>query len=80
MKGGYGEIEDGVKVVHRSDYNYNEVAQTIADTIIAFACKTADEVKEIRQRAARPSDKALWSRFIQYYLNAYDIALKKVTE
>lgn len=80
VKGGYGEIEDGVKVVHRSDYNYNEVAQTIADTIIAFACKTADEVKEIRQRAARLSDKALWSRFIQNYLNAYDIALKKVTE
>ena len=78
VKGGYCEIEDGVKVVQRSDYNYDEVARNIADTIIKFADKTPDEVNTIRRRASQLSDKALWSRFIEYYLQAYDIALKKV--
>jgi len=43
-KGKYSEIEDGVKVLHRTDYL---------------------------------SRKALWSEFIIYYEQAYDIALKK---
>ena len=32
-----GEIEDGVKVIHRTDYNYSEVADIIKDTVAAFS-------------------------------------------
>ena len=38
--------------------------------------KTEKEVKEIRKRAAEVAEQALWKHFIQYYYEAYDIALR----
>lgn len=77
LKGGkYSELEDGVKVIHRSDYNYSEVADVIRETIVEFASKTDSEVKKIRKHAAAIAEKALWKHFIQYYYEAYDVALR----
>lgn len=45
--------------------------------ITLFADKTDKEVKEIRKRAAEVAEQALWKHFIQYYYEAYDIALRK---
>ena len=75
-KGQYSQIEDGVKVIHRSDYNYSEVADVIRDTIVEFSAKTDAEVKKIRKNAAAVAEKALWKHFIKYYYEAYDIALR----
>ncbi len=72
------EIEDGVKVIHRTDYNYNEVVEVIKDTVVKFANLSAIEMKDIRTRAGKLSKKALWSNFIKYYYKAYEIALRKV--
>ena len=69
-------INDGVEVVHRSDYNYFEVADGIAETISYFSSKTENEIKEIRRNASIVAEKALWKHFIQYYFEAYDIALR----
>ena len=69
-------INDGVEVLHRSDYNDSEVADGIKDTITLFADKSEKEVKEIRKRAADVAEQALWKHFIQYYYEAYDIALR----
>lgn len=69
-------IDDGVEVLHRSDYNDSEVADGIKDTISLFSAKTETEVKEIRKRAVRVAEQALWKHFIQYYYEAYDIALR----
>ena len=74
--GQYSQIEDGVKVIHRSDYNYSEVADVIRDTIVEFSAKTDAEVKKIRKNAAAVAEKALWKHFIKYYYEAYDIALR----
>ena len=71
----YSDLEDGVKVIHRSDYNYSEVADVIKETITEFSNKTESEVKMIRKRAAGVAEKALWKHFISYYYEAYDIAL-----
>jgi glycosyltransferase involved in cell wall biosynthesis len=76
-KGGYSEIEDGVKVVHRTDYNYFEVADTIMDTVLKFSKFTPKEVTSARNHASKLSKKALWSQFIKYYDEAYDLALRK---
>ena len=76
-KGKYSEIEDGVKVLHRTDYNYSEVADGIKDTIARYSCFTKTEVNKCRSNAEKLSRKALWSEFIIYYEQAYDIALKK---
>lgn len=78
--GHQGEIADGVKVIHRTDYNYSEVADVIKDTVAEFSNFTPDKVKEARANAEALSKKALWSEFIKYYYEAYDIALTKAEE
>ncbi len=75
--GHYGELEDGVKVIHRTDYNYSEVADAIKDAVARFSAMTPKEVEACRKKAEALSKKALWSEFIKYYDEAYDIALKK---
>ncbi len=77
VKGGYSEIEDGVKVIHRTDYNYSEVADAIKDTVAQYSNFSTDEVKKCRQNADKLSKKALWKEFIKYYEQAYDMALRK---
>ncbi len=76
-KGGYSEISDGVKVIHRTDYNYSEVADAIKDAVTEYSNLDAAEVKKCRTQAERLSKKALWSHFIKYYEQAYDFALRK---
>ena len=78
--GKYGEIQDGVKVIHRTDYNYSEVADNIKDTVAAFSGFTKKQVDEARKNASQLSKKALWSEFIKFYEEAYDIALCKAEE
>ena len=77
LKHGYSELKDGVKVIHRSDYNYSEVADAIKDTITEFSTLSEKEIKDIRKRAVTISEKALWKHFITYYYEAYDVALRK---
>lgn len=77
VKGADSDLSDGVKVVHRTDYNYNNVADELCETIREFAAMSPDEVKTCRDAAVRLSKKALWSKFIAYYKEAYDIALSK---
>ena len=78
--GHYGELEDGVKVIHRTDYNYSEVADIIKDSVAEFSNYTKKQVETARKNAEKLSKKALWSEFIKYYEQAYDIALRKAEE
>ena len=78
--GRYGEIEDGVKVIHRTDYNYSEVADAIKDTVAEFSAMDKKQVDACRKAADTLSKKALWSEFIKYYYEAYDIALQRAEE
>ena len=78
--GHYGELKDGVKVIHRTDYNYSEVADAIKDAVAEFSNLSAKEVEACRKKAEALSKKALWSEFIKYYDEAYDIALRKADE
>ncbi|MBO7140584.1 MAG: glycosyltransferase [Prevotella sp.] len=75
-----GEITDGVKVIHRTDYNYSEVADYIKDTVALYSRMTKKETDACRKKAEALSKHALWSEFIKYYYEAYDIALRKVEE
>ena len=78
--GHVGEITDGVKVIHRTDYNYSEVADAIKDTVAEFSAMTQKQVDDCRKQAEQLSKKALWSEFIKFYDEAYDIALRKAEE
>lgn len=80
LKGGESEIEDGVKTIHRSDYNFDEVSDTIRDTIIKFTEMDKKQVNAARKNAEKVAERALWKHFIKYYYEAYDIALAKRDE
>lgn len=75
-----GQLKDGVRVIHRTDYNYSEVADAIKDTVAEFSQMTKKQVNDARAAASNLSKKALWSEFIKYYHTAYDIALTKANE
>lgn len=75
--GGKSTIDNGVEVVHRTDYNYNEVADDIKQTVIKYANATKNKQTRMRNNARALSQKALWTNFIEYYYNAYDFALRK---
>ena len=78
--GRQGEITDGVKVIHRTDYNYSEVADYIKDTGAEFSVFTQKQVDACRSNAYKLSKKALWSQFVKYYYEAYDIALRRAEQ
>ena len=72
-----GELEDGVKVIHRTDYNYSEVADAIKDAVANFSNMSKKQIDDCRKHAEALSKKALWSEFIKYYDEAYNIALHR---
>lgn len=83
-KSGFGEwvsrvpqgIETGVGIIHRNDYNAYEAAIEIADQVVDFAAFDDKKIKSVRKKAAAIAEKALWKNFIEYYDQAYSIALK----
>ena len=77
LKGGDSEIEDGVKTIHRSDYNFEEVSESIKETILEFSKFDKTQVASARRAAKKVAERALWKHFIKYYYEAYDFALRK---
>lgn len=77
---GWNGIEGGVEVLHRTDYNYSEVADGIRDTLVKFSALTPVKVKKISKNASAVAEQALWKHFIAYYYKAYEIALQKAAE
>ena len=77
LKGGQSSIHEGVEVIHRTDYNQDEVAEQISQTIQEFAAMTAAARNKARKAAAQVAEQAEWKHFISYYYKAYDIALRK---
>lgn len=73
-------LKEGVGVIHRTDYNYSEVADKIKDDVVEFSTYSSDDIKNVRGCASKLSEKVLWKHFIQYYYKAYDFALRKATE
>ena len=74
--GRQSKIMDGVEVITRNDYNFNEVVDNIVSTIAAYSALESKKQNTVRKKAASLSEKALWKHFIQYYFEAYNIALR----
>ena len=71
------QIEDGVKVVHRTDSNWNEASADISLQIEKWVEMSETEREAIREKAGKIAQKALWKHFIKYYLKAYTFAVNK---
>ena len=68
-------IQDGVEVIERNDYNFNEVVDEILYTIAQYSALDSKKQEAARKKAAKLAEKALWKHFISYYYEAYNIAL-----
>lgn len=73
-------IEGGVRVLHRTDFNYFDVTDGVVNTVLDFARKSAQQVKDIRLKAAAVAEQASWKHFITYYYQAYDLALRNAAK
>ena len=72
-----GLKKSGVKVLHRSDFNFVKVSEELADTILALShCGKVQRAK-IANAATEVSHEAEWKHFITYYTKAFHIALEK---
>lgn len=69
-------INEGVAVVNRDDFNYFEVADAITSAILTLIGKDKKEAEEIQKHSFRLAAKAEWSKFIVYYEEAFKIALE----
>lgn len=69
-------INEGVAVVNRDDFNYFEVADAITFAILTLTGKDKKEAEEIQKHSFRLAAKAEWSKFIVYYEEAFKIALE----
>ena len=74
------KLEDGVEVIVRNDYNAQDVAEELSTTIARYAAFDKKTTDKVRRNAAKLAEKALWKNFIEYYYDAYDIALRKANE
>lgn len=68
--------ECGVAVAERTDGNYFEVVDNIARELKFLICCDPSTEKNIKSKAKSTSGNALWSNFIKFYEEAFDIALK----
>lgn len=67
--------ECGVAVAERTDGNYFEVVDNIARELKFLTCCDPSTEKNIKSKAKSTSGNALWSNFIKFYEEAFDIAL-----
>ena len=69
--------ESGVNVIARGDFNYDEVTWHIARSIDFLAGLDSGEKACVDSRAMLTASKAAWSYFIEYYVDAFRVALEQ---
>lgn len=65
----------GVNVIARGDYNYNDVANGIAKALYTLAGNDEIMTSKISKAAITTASKASWSNFIEYYDDAFVVAI-----
>jgi glycogen synthase len=73
-------IDDGVKVLHRTDDNYFEVADGIVSSVLAYLQKDKLGIAYTRRNAVKIAEQALWKHFIKYYYEAYNTAFQHAAQ
>lgn len=78
----FGDDSDasGVKVVHRTDSNYQDTVQSVASGLINLYVMEDAMMKQVRQGARDTSKAASWENFIKAYDEAYEQALHRAIE
>ncbi|MEI7596051.1 MAG: alpha-glucan family phosphorylase [Bacteroidota bacterium] len=76
----YGPDTDGVRVIERDDENDDFVIAEISTVLTKYALMSVAEMDIARDKAFEISRIALWENLVNKYLDAYSIALEKVSE
>ncbi|MDE6802235.1 MAG: glycosyltransferase, partial [Muribaculaceae bacterium] len=71
---GHDLLSTGVDVINRTDGNYWSVAEEIAGTLTKIADGTYN-YSNLSKAAVKTAEKADWAHFINYYTEAFTIAL-----
>ncbi|MDR2680936.1 MAG: glycogen/starch synthase [Tannerella sp.] len=66
------DIKEGVSVINRTDDNYFEVVNNIADALSELM--NADDALTVRNNCFRIARQAEWDKFINHYYAAFNIA------
>ena len=69
----------GVEVIARTDTNDNEVIEHIAASIVKYSQMSTKEYNACRASSLAISKTTLWDKFIEYYSEAYSIAVENAT-
>ncbi len=77
----FGDDSDryGVKVLHRTDSNYNETVRAIAMSLMNLYVMSDKVNRAIRNANRATSKAASWDNFIKHYDDAYRQALSRVS-
>jgi phosphorylase/glycogen(starch) synthase len=78
VKDEFNEPDHGIFVLNRNDFNDSEVVDGIAASITEMVNLDDEHILAARQKAFDISRIALWKNLIDYYEEAYSIALSKV--
>jgi glycogen synthase len=78
----FGDDSDryGVKVLHRTDSNYNETVKAISMSLMNLYVMSDKENRAVRDACRATSRAASWNNFITSYDEAYEHALNMATQ
>lgn len=65
----------GVNVIARGDYNYNAVADSISQALYALSSNDEPTMEKISKAAMNTASQASWNNFIDYYDDAFVVAI-----
>ena len=65
----------GVVVIPRTDSNYPEVVNSLANDLMQLAGASDDERERISKAARDTAERAEWNYFITYYIDAFKMAV-----
>lgn len=80
VKEHYNMNHPGIEVIRREDDDKGGVAMAIAEWVRTYSMKTSVEMEKDRENAKDVSRIALWDNLVNYYKQAYVIALDRVDE
>ena len=80
VKDHYRKVHPGITVLDRTDSNYADVVDGVVARVKEIAALELPDRDKYRENAREVAQIALWDNQIQYYQEAYSIALGKVQE
>jgi len=76
----FAGVNNGVSIINRNDYNEEEVISSLVKGMLKFSNYSEAEKKMAFDSARKLSQSFLWQNFIQFYQDAYSVALNRAED